>query len=185
MKFVVPHETEPLPHAGHGAQAIPRVRVMGPGGRDEGEVEVTEPRSRGAEAGEIDGKAFWARGLGKPCRDAVAMGWVGDLLAERRPVIVAGGRWPRGQECTAGACQGPASAPQVLGSAPLGRIDRGLREPPAAPQQGDVMGIHRVVCGLAPRDGLRREGMTEDTWETVVSTAVGPPGPRCTDSRPP
>jgi hypothetical protein len=64
------------------------------------------------------------------------------------------------------------------GSAPLGRRDRGLREHPAAPQQGDVMGINRVVFGLAPRDGLHREGMTEDTWDTLFSTEVGQPGPR-------
>lgn len=178
MHVVEPHAAENLPQAGHGAQAIPRVRVMGSGGRDEGEVAVTEPRIRGAEEGESDCKAFWARGLGNTGSDAVAMGWVGDLVAERRQGLGAGGRWHRGQECTAGACQGPASAPQVSGSAPLGRRDSGLREPPAAPQQGDGMGIHRVVCGLAPRNGLHREGMTEDIWETLVSTAVGQPGPR-------
>ncbi len=75
------------------------------------------------------------------------------------------------------ACQVHASPQQVAGGAPLGRIDRGLGPPPAAQEPGNVLGVDRVVFGLAAMDGLHGEGMTEDNRATVCSTEVSTPVP--------
>lgn len=71
------------------------------------------------------------------------------------------------------------------GGAPLARRDRRRRAPPAAPPPGDVLGVERVVCGLAAMAGRPREGLAADTREAVVSPEVSQPGPRSTDRRPP
>src|SRR2546422_4110386 len=60
---------------------------------------------------------------------------------------------------------------------PLGGRDRGLREPTAAQQHGDCMGVDFVVFGLAAMDGLHGEGMTADKRDTVCSTEVSKPVP--------
>jgi hypothetical protein len=72
---------------------------------------------------------------------------------------------------------GHASAQQVAGRAPLGRRDRGLREHPAAQQDGDCLGVDRVVFGLTAMHGLHGEGMPEDTRDPVCSTEVRTPVP--------
>jgi hypothetical protein len=78
-----------------------------------------------------------------------------------------------------------ASAQQVAAGTHLARIDRRLREPPAAPQHGDFLGVDRVVFGLAALAGLYLEGIAEDKGEALVSTEVSKPGPRSTSMRPP
>ena len=77
---------------------------MGLGGSDDGEREVTEQRIVAADECEINFNAFLHRWLGKPFRDAVAIGLVGDLFAERRQVIVAVGILHVREEFAAFAC---------------------------------------------------------------------------------
>ena len=177
MDGVEPHAAETLAHAGDWAQQLPGMGVMVRGGADEGACEVTTSRIVVADAGAIDCKALLPRCIGNACRDAVAGGFVGDLLAGRRPVIVAVSLWHVRQAFAACACQGRASAPQVAGGAPLARRDRRLREHPAAPQPGDFLGVDRVVCGRAAMEGLHRKGMAADKRDALVSTEVSQPVP--------
>jgi hypothetical protein len=82
-----------------------------------------------------------------------------------------------GQECRTLTPQRPAAPPQITSRPPLLGIDRGLGSPPTAPQPGDFVGIARVVFGLAPMDGLHREGMPKHTGHALASAAVGKPIP--------
>ena len=183
MDFVEPHEAENLANAGDGAQQLYGSGVLVLGGSDEGELEVTEPLIVAAAACESDCNAFLPRWIGKPFSAAIAIGWVGDLFAERRQVIWAVGMLHVGQEFAAFACQVRASAQQVAGGAHLARIDIRLWEHAAAQQHGDFMGGDLVILGLAAMDGLHREGMAEDKRDAVCSTEVSTPGPRYTSIR--
>jgi hypothetical protein len=177
MDFVEPHEAENLANAGDCAQQISGIGVMVLGGSDDGELEVTEQLSVAADECEIDVDAFVHRWIGKAFSDAVAIGLVGDLFADRRQVILAVGILHVRQECAAFACQVRASAQQVAGGAHLARIDICLRAHPAAQQNGDFMGVDRVVFGLAAMDSLHIEGMAEDKRDALVSTEVSKPVP--------
>src|SRR4029453_19190234 len=66
---------------------------------------------------------------------------------------------------------------EVPGGAPLGRIDRGLREHPAPQQDSYFLGVDLVIFGLSAMDGLHREGMTQDKRDLVLSTEVSKPVP--------
>jgi hypothetical protein len=167
--FVEPHEAEKLAHAGDCAPQIQGIGVMRRGGSDEGEFEGTKSRSVGADEGEIDFKAFLPRWIGQAFRNAVAMGFIGELCADGREVILAVGVLSMGEEFAVLACQVRASAQQVAGGAPRARIDRRWREHPAAPQHGDFMGVDRVVFGLAAMDGLHIQGMAADNREAQVN----------------
>ena len=177
MDVVEPHEAENRANAGDGAQQISGMSVMVRGGSDDGELEGTEPLLGAADEGEIDVKACVHRGIGTPFRDAVAIGLVGNLVADRRPVVVAVGLLHVRQEVAACACQGRASAQQVAGGAHLARLDIRLREHAAAQEHRDCMGVDRVMFGLAPRDGLHLEGRAEDKREALFSTEVSKPVP--------
>ena len=177
MECVAPHAAEQLAHAGDWASQLSGSGVMVLGGSDAGEGEVTEHLIVAADACEIDCKALLHRWIGNPCRDAVAIGLVGELLADRRQVLLAVGRVHVCQACAACACQGRASAQQVAGGAPLARIDLRRWEHAAAQEHGDCMGVDRVSFGLAAMDGLPLEGMAEDHRDAVCSTKVSQPVP--------
>ena len=81
------------------------------------------------------------------------------------------------EECGPWVRQRPAAPEQGTGGAPVGGIDRGLREQVATEQGGNLVRSDRVVFGLAAMESLQREGMTEDERETCVNPAVGEPVP--------
>ena len=66
------------------------------------------------------------------------------------------------------AAEPSTGRPPRLGSA------RNLEEPPTTPH-GDVWGLARGVVGVAPRDGLHREGLPQHIGHAVVSAALGHP----------
>ncbi len=147
------------------------------GGFDDGEFNVAQQLIVVGDEREIHFDALLHRRIGKALGDPVSVGFVGDLFADGREVILAVGILNMGQEFTACAGQVHASTQQVAGRAHLGRRDRGLREHPAAQQHGDFMGVDLVVFGLAAMDGLHGEGMPEDKRNTVFSTEVRKPVP--------
>jgi hypothetical protein len=57
------------------------------GGSDDGAFEVTEQRIVVADEGEIDFKACLLRWIGQAFSDAIAISFVGDLVADRRQVL--------------------------------------------------------------------------------------------------
>src|SRR5712691_9279987 len=147
------------------------------GSLDDSELEVTKQRIVVADEGEIDFNAFLHRRIGTALSDAIAVGFVGDLFANRRQVILAVGILHMGQEFAAFSRQVHTSAQQVAGGAHLGGVDIGLWEHATAEQHGDFMGVYLVVLGLAAVDRLHIEGMTEDKRDTVFGTEIGKPVP--------
>jgi len=177
MPVVEEPEAEARPEAGHRGEPRQGLGVMGRGGGDEGACAGTPQRSVGGDERTSDGQTFLSRWSGTALGDAVTVGFVGDLWAHGGQGRRAVGMVDGGEACAAWACQGPASAQQVAGGAPRGGGDRGVGEPPAAPQPGDWVGVARVVCGFAPMEGLHGEGMTTPTRATGVSTEVCTPVP--------
>ena len=177
MDVVEQHAAKALANAGHGLQQIPGMGVMVLGGFAAGECDVAKQGIVIGEERAIHCDALGHRRLGNALGHAVSVGFVGALCADGREVRLAVGIVDRGQAFAALAGQGHASTPQGPGRAPLSRRDLGLREPTAAQQPGDVLGVDRVVFGLAAMDGLHGEGMTEDTRDTVCSPEVSQPVP--------
>ena len=172
------HEAEDRADAGHRVPQIPGRGVRVRGGVDDGACNVAQPRIVVGEKREINCEALWHRRVGTALGDSIAVAVVSDFFAKSREGIRAVGMWDRGQECAACAGQGQAAAQEVTRRAPLGRRDRGLWQHPAAQEDGDFLGVARVMFGLAALDGLHREGMTEDRGDTVFSTEGSKPVPR-------
>jgi hypothetical protein len=180
---VAQHTAEDLADAGHRVQEIQGLGIRVLGGGDEGKFPVATQLIGRPDERESDVEACLPRRIGNALGAPVAIGFVGDLVAEGREGILAVGVLARGEEFAALACQVQAAPPPVAGGAPLGRRDSGLGEHPAAQEHGNWMGVELVVFGLAPMEGLHGEGMPEAKRETVVSTQVGKPGPRSTCMR--
>jgi hypothetical protein len=172
------HEAEELADAGPRVQQLEGRGVMGLRGVDDGAFDVAQQCIVGGDQRELNGDALWHRRIGTARGASGAVAVVGAFFAKSREGILAVGMVDMGQECAAWAGQGHAAAQEVVGRAHLGRRAIGRREHPAAQEDGDFMGVARVIVGLATRDGLHREGMTEDTRETVCSPAVSKPVPR-------
>ena len=143
----------------------------------DGEFDVAPQRIVGGDERESHCDALVHRRIGTALGDPISVGLVGELFADGWEGILAVGMVHMGQEFPAFAGQGHAPTQQVAGRAPLGWRDRGLREPTAAQQPSDCMGVDLVVCGLAAMDRFHREGMTEDKRHTVFSTEVRKPVP--------
>jgi hypothetical protein len=71
-----------------------------------------------------------------------------------------------------------ATPEEVPGGAPLGRIDLGVWQHPAAQEASNFVRIDLVIFGLAAVDGLHREGMAQDEGNPLLGAEVGQPGPR-------
>ena len=70
------------------------------------------------------------------------------------------------------------TAPQHgTGGAHRGGRDRGLGQHATAQQDGNRVGIDRVMLCLAPRDRLHGEGMAQDERHAFVRAQVGEPLP--------
>jgi hypothetical protein len=177
MHCVEEHEAEDRPDAGHRVEQRQGLGVMGLGGLDDGEFDVTQQRIVGGDERTIDCNTFWSRWIGTALGDPVTVGFGGALCANGGQGRLAVGMVYVGEECAALACQGHASAQQVAGGAHLGGGDLGLGEHPAAQQHGDCVGVDRVVFGFAAMDGLHGKGMTKHTRDPVVSTEGCKPGP--------
>jgi hypothetical protein len=185
MDLIEQHKAEDLADAGHRVQQIQGIGIMVLGGVDEGEFHVAQQFIVRPDERKIDVDAFVHRWIGTALGDPVSVGFVGDLFADGREMILAVGVLSMGEEFAACACQVHASPQQVADGAHLGRIARGLGEHPAAPEHGNFMGVYLVVFGLAAMDGLHVEGMTEDKRDPLFGTEVRKPGPRSTGIRPP
>jgi hypothetical protein len=178
IDVVEPHATEHLAHAGDGWQPIEGVGVLRVGGVDEGEFSVTKQIIIVTDACQIDFHTLLHRGLGTALSHPVTVGLIGNLLTTGRQVIRAVGIVHVGQPL--GSCMGQrqTASQQGAGRPPLGRLDRGVWEQAAPAQDGHLVRVDRVVCGLTPRDRLHVQGLAEDERDAFMSTQVGQPGPR-------
>jgi hypothetical protein len=116
-------------------------------------------------------------GIGKALRAAVAVRLIGDLLANLGPVILAVGIVDVGSQLRPLAHQGHPSPEEIAGRPHRGGIHLGWREHPAPEQDGHLVRVDRVVCGLAPMDRLHRERVAEHKRNPFARTEVGQPIP--------
>ena len=66
---------------------------------------------------------------------------------------------------------------QIPGGPHRGGIHIGLGPHAAAQEHGDLVGINRLVLGLAPMDGLHGEGVAQDEGNALTGAEVGQPVP--------
>ena len=128
MHLVEQHEAEDRADTRDRLPQIQRVGVMMRGGCDDGQFQVTQQRIVGGDQGEIDCNAFVHGRIGTALSDPVTVGFLGDLCANGRQMVLTVGIVDVGQECTTFASQRHAASEQVTGGAPLGGVDIGLRE---------------------------------------------------------
>ena len=104
------------------------------------------------------------------------VGFVGQLRAERGAGGVSVGVVAVGAQVGPLAPAGTAAAPPVARGPPLRRVARGLRQPPAPPQEGARGGGNLVVLGFAAVAGLQRESRAEHAGTVVRGPESGEPG---------
>jgi hypothetical protein len=150
---------------------------MVPGGFADGEFDVAKSLIVVGNERQITCNTLVDGGIGKALGTPLAVGFVGDLFANGRQVILAVGILHVREELGPFVCQMQAAPKQGTGGAHVGGRDIGLREHAATEQGGNLWRIDLVVFGLAAMDSLHREGMTEDERDTFVGTEVGEPVP--------
>jgi len=177
MDVVEEHEAEHLADAGHGLPQRPGGGVRVSGGGDDGACDVAQQRIVGGEQRQSNCDTLLSGWSGTALGHPRAGRFVGDLFANGREVLLASGLLPGRQELGPFVRQRQAAPQHVTGGAPVGGIDRGLREPAATEQSGNLWRIPLGIFGLPAMDGLHGEGMTADKGEAFVGTEVGEPVP--------
>ena len=175
--FLAPHEAEDRADAGHGWPPLQGVGVMVCTGCEEGEVDLAPPRIVIADAREIDFDTLGHSRLRTALGDSIPVGVGGHFCADHRQMIRAVGMVDVGQALGPLAGQRPPAPAQVAGGPPGSRIDLGLRAPTTAKKGRNVVGIERVVFGLAPREGFHVEGVTQHDGNPLLSTEISQPVP--------
>jgi hypothetical protein len=109
--------------------------------------------------------------------DALAVGLRDAVLPDLGEVGLARGMLPVTSPRSACTPQGRTASAEIGRGPPLGRGASGLGAQVTSVQGGELVRIHRVVCGRAAVDGFPREGRTQDPGHTLVGPQVGEPVP--------
>jgi hypothetical protein len=171
------HAAENRAKAGHGVPQRQGLGIVVLGRLQEKEFEVFQPPILIGDEGQIDRNSLWHSAIITALSDALTVGVVGDVFAERGPGILAGGMWHLGQEFSAFAQPVGAAPEHVTGRPHLGRRDRGVGEHPTAQQGGNLVRVDLVVFGRATGEDFHGKRMTEDEGDACVSTQVSEPIP--------
>ena len=171
-------ETEARADAGPRTSQLQRVGVMVPGRFEEREFYVAKQMIVGGDAREVNFPARVHRGIGKTFGAAVTVGFGGAGVTDGRQVILAVGLLHVRQQLTPFVRQRHATAEPIAGGPHGGGRDSGLGQQTTAAQDGNVLGVNRVVCGLTAIASLHGEGMAEDARDTFGGAPIGEPGPR-------
>jgi hypothetical protein len=115
--------------------------------------------------------------LGTPRRDASPVRLISQLRAKLGPMVLAGGLLKRRAHRGPLARERQAAPEAITGGPPRGGIAVGRREQAATPQHGALLGVDRVVFGLAAVERLHLQRVPEDTGQLCLGAAVGEPGP--------
>jgi hypothetical protein len=91
MDFVEPHEAENLANARYGLQQVQGVGIRLLRGLDDGEFQITEQLIIKGDQDQVDLDILLHRGIGKAFGDAPAVGFVGEVRADLRQVVLAMG----------------------------------------------------------------------------------------------
>jgi hypothetical protein len=159
------------------AQPVQRVGVVRLGCFEDAEFHVAAPMVIVGNQGQVDFDPLLPGRSGKALSDAVAVRLIGDLLAHRGPVIRAVGLLAVGESRRPLAHQLPPPPEEISGRPPRGGRHLGGREHLTTAQDGNLVRVERVVCGLAPRERLPRARVAEPKRHPVARTAIGQPLP--------
>jgi hypothetical protein len=157
----------------------------GRGGCEAGAFQGPEALSGLGAQGQVARAVRLDRQSGNAGGAALTVRLVGERLADAGSVGGRGGIVPMREEVSAWAPQVGAAPAPGPGGAHVSGVHIGLRAQPPAEQGGNVGRIARIVCGLAARDGVPVEGVTEDKGHPRFRPPVGQPGPRESSIRPP
>jgi hypothetical protein len=158
----------------------PPVQRLGMGllGRvDEGSLQGVESLVVVSNEPEVDRKTLWHGRIGKPLRDASPVRLIRQLLAHLGQMVLAVGLLHRREPLGPFAREMQAAPEEITGRPHRGGIDIGLREHPATQQHGDLLGVARVVCGLAAVDRFHLQRVPEDNGHLCLGAEVGEPVP--------
>jgi hypothetical protein len=125
----------------------------------------------------VDCNGLGYRGIGKVLGNPVTLGGVGDLCVKLGEVVVTVRMLAMSQKLRAFTPQVGAAPQEGTGGAPLGRIDRGLRQHGAAQAYSNLVGSALVIFGRAPLESLHREGVPQDEGQTLRSAKGSEPVP--------
>ena len=177
VDLVEDDEGEDLPDAVDGLKEIKDVGVVFLGRSDDEEFEIREQGIVVIDKHKIDFDALLHTGMWEAFGDASSVGFVGDLFADVREVVLAVGVLNVAEELGTFAHEMHAAAEKIPGRSHLLGIDVGQRDHASAKERTDLVGIDAVVFGLATKDGFHIEGVTEDKGDPVLSTQVSEPVP--------
>jgi hypothetical protein len=177
LNCVAPHAAEDVPNAGDGVEQRERMRIVVLGRFPEIEFQVLEPCIVIADERSIDCDGFLHRRIMKALRHPVAIGLVGDVLADLGQVVWAMGIVPVRSQLSAFAPQIRTTPPEVTRGAQRSRIDGCLWQHSPAQQGGHLVGIACVVFGLTAMEGLHGERMPQDEGHAFVSAESSEPIP--------
>jgi hypothetical protein len=147
------------------------------GGLDDGKFQITEALIIIGDEGEVARDVLWHSSIGKALGDTLAVGCIGDVLADLRPVRLARGLLAVRSECSACAHPGPAASEEIPRGPQRSGIDRRLREHTTPEQRGTLVRIDLVVCGFAAVNRPHLEGVPQHEGYTFVHTEIGEPIP--------
>gem|GEM_PF-6889005 len=177
MDGVEQHEAEERADTGHGVEQLQGLSLVVLGGGQDGEGPSLAPLVLIGQERQGDGQSLWSRGSGTALGNTVTMGLRGDRLAHLGERVLTVRLLAMRQQRSACTPQVGAAPPAGTGGAPLGRLDRGLWQPAAAPEHRHLWGSALVMCGLAPVESLPREGVTKDEGHTLRRAKVSEPVP--------
>ena len=177
MDCIEQYETQDVADARHGAEQVQRGGIVVLRRTPNRQLDVPEPLVVVANEGEVHCHTLLDGGVRKAFGNAVTVGVGGDLRPALRQIVLTIGLLDVRQEFGALAHALYPPPPQVAGRPHLRRIDVGLREHPAAEQDGTLWGVNLVMCGLASMNGFHREGMSKDTRNAFSGAEVGQPVP--------
>jgi hypothetical protein len=178
LDLLQPHAREDVADAWDRAQPVAGLGLRCLCRPHASQLEVSQPAVVSVDPGAVHVEALRDSRLGQSGRHARPVRLVGERCADLGEVVRTVGLWARSQPLGPLAPELPPPPKSVARGAPLGGIHRGLGPPPATPEDGDLLGLNRLVCGLAPRDGLQVQGLAPDAGHPLVGAEVGPPGPR-------
>jgi hypothetical protein len=147
------------------------------GGFEEGEFDIAKQLIVIADECEIHFDTLVHSRISEACGDPITVGFVGNLFADRRQIMLAIGILDVCQELGPFAHPGEAAPEQVAGRPHRRGLDRRLGPQAATQRRGTRVGSARVVCGLAPGEGVHGAGLPQHAGQARVRPEVGRPGP--------
>jgi hypothetical protein len=164
-------------HPGEGWPAGEGLGLVLLGRLHDGECASRHSLVTGADEGEVDLQALRDRRSGAPLRDAVPMRFGGELLAKSREGVWAVGMLDVGQPPGPLAHERQATSQEIARGPPRSGGDGGRREQAPTQQDGHVLRLDPVVCGLPPVHDFHVQRMAQHTRQACTCAESSEPVP--------